>query len=79
MYRFNFAVVKDGVYYMTAPRPLAKSFIRFIDLAHNTTKDVAAIDKPPELGLSVSPDGHRLLFAQFDRLDSDIMMAENFQ
>ena len=79
LYRFNFAVTKDGVYYMTAPRPLAKSIIRFIDFAHNTTKDVATLDKPPELGLSVSPDGHRLLFAQFDRLDSDIMMAENFQ
>ena len=78
VYRFNFAAVENGVYYMTAPRPLAKSFIRFIDFAHNTTKDVATLDKPPELGLSVCPDGHRLLFAQFDRIDSDIMVAENF-
>ncbi len=79
VYRFNFAVVEQGVYYMTAPRPLAKSVIRFIDLARNTRKDVATLDKPPELGLTVSRDGHSLLFARIDRTVSDIMLAENFQ
>jgi hypothetical protein len=79
VYRFNFAVMADGVYYMTAPRPLAKSVIRFIDLVSHTTKDVATLDKPPELGLSVSRDGRHLLYAQIDRTVSDIMLAENFQ
>jgi Tol biopolymer transport system component len=79
VYRFNFAVVADGLYYMTAPRPLAKSVLRFIDLASHATKDVATLDKPPELGLSVSQDGRHLLFAQIDRTVSDIMLAENFQ
>jgi len=79
VYRFNFAVVENGVYYMTAPRPLARSVIRFIDLAHNTTADVITLDKPPELGLTVTRDGHRLLFTQIDRTISDIMLAENFQ
>ena len=79
VYRFNFAVVKDGVYYMTAPRPLAKTLIRFVDLAHKTVRDVAILDKFPELGLAASRDGHHLLFAQVDRMDSDIMLAENFE
>jgi Tol biopolymer transport system component len=79
VYRFNFSAVEDGVYHMTAPRPLAKSAIRFIDLARHTTKDVATLDKPPELGLTVSRDGRHLLFAQIDRTVSDIMVAENFQ
>jgi hypothetical protein len=79
VYRFNFSVVEGGVYYMTAPRPLAKSVIRFIDLARHTTKDVFTLDKPPELGLAVSRDGRHLLFAQIDRTVSDIMLAENFK
>ena len=79
VYRFNFSVTEGGVYYMTAPRPLAKSVIRFIDFAHHTTKDVLTLDKPPELGLAASRDGRHLLFAQVDRTVSDIMLAENFQ
>jgi hypothetical protein len=40
---------------------------------------VVTLEKPPELGLTVSRDGHHLLFAQVDHTDSDIMLAENFQ
>lgn len=37
------------------------------------------MDRPPELGLSISPDGKSLLFAQLDYSGQDLMLVEGFQ
>jgi hypothetical protein len=40
---------------------------------------VAAIDKVSSSGLSLSPDGRSLLYAQYDQQSSDSMLVENFR
>jgi Tol biopolymer transport system component len=76
LFRFSYAVGRDGVYYVT-PRPNA--MIRFVDSASGASRDVLAIDKPPDLGLALSPDGRSLLFTQEDYVGQDLMLVENFR
>ena len=40
---------------------------------------VLNLGKPGFLGLSLSPDGRRLLFSQVDREESDLMMVDNWK
>jgi eukaryotic-like serine/threonine-protein kinase len=76
LFRYNYAVGRDGVYYVT-PRP--DSVIRFVDPATGASRDVLALDKPVDLGLALSPDGRSLLFTQADYLGQDLMLIENFR
>ncbi len=52
-----------------------------LDLASGRVRLIAALDKSPDWGdsgLSVSPDGHWLIWSQIDDLISRIMLLENF-
>jgi hypothetical protein len=40
---------------------------------------IATLEKPFFLGLSVSPDGRWLIYSQLDQSGSDIMLMENFR
>jgi eukaryotic-like serine/threonine-protein kinase len=76
LFRYSYAVGRDGVYYVT-PRP--DSMIRFVDPATGATRDVLALDKLVDLGLALSPDGRFLLFTQVDYVGQDLMLVENFR
>jgi Tol biopolymer transport system component len=76
LYRYNYAVGRDGVYYVTQ-RP--NSAIRFVDPDSGANRDVLAIDKFVDLGLALSPDGRFLLFTQEDYVGQDLMLVENFR
>jgi Tol biopolymer transport system component/tRNA A-37 threonylcarbamoyl transferase component Bud32 len=76
VYRYNFVVTRDGIYYVT-PEP--SPVIRFLNPVSGVSREIIPIDKPVDLGLAVSPDGKYLLFTQVDYAGQDLMLVENFK
>jgi Tol biopolymer transport system component/DNA-binding winged helix-turn-helix (wHTH) protein len=71
-------VTPKGVYFV-ARSTSAPYQIKFYDFQNRETKEIAATEKPPIWvfpGLSVSPDGKTILYAQHDLNASSIMLAE---
>jgi serine/threonine protein kinase/WD40 repeat protein len=77
LYRFNFAVTKRGIYYMTGPGEKRTSVLMFYDFTTGKSTTVLPIGEP-EFGLDVSPDGRYLIYAQLDDPGSVLMLVENF-
>lgn len=71
-------VTSNGIYFgNTAPGPQRP--IEFFDLKTGQFAPILTLEKPRAAGLTVSPDGRWLLYAQVDRNDSDLMLADNFK
>lgn len=69
----NYALVSDGLYLIARPRGL-----RFFDFA--TGKVTQLIPTPnSHLGLSVSPEGRSILYSQYEREATSLMLVENFR
>jgi Tol biopolymer transport system component len=86
IYRYNYAIAQDGLYFMPAPAvflPTAtagrSTSINFLNFASGAATEILKIDSPVDLGLAVSPDGHNLLFTQIDYVGQDLMLVENFK
>jgi Tol biopolymer transport system component/DNA-binding winged helix-turn-helix (wHTH) protein len=77
LFRSNFAVTNQGIYYMTAPRADGTSALMFYSFAAMKSRLIWAMGVP-EYGLDVSPDGRYLTYAQLDDPASDLMLIENF-
>ena len=78
------ALARDRIYYVEAADPLSgvDAHIKALDLRTGASRDLATLDKPMSGGnpiLSVSPDESTLAYAQFDKIDSDIMLADHFK
>ncbi len=72
----NFALTKEGIFYRTSVSDLGVWFLSFGD---GKSRRILKTDKPLWAGLNVSPDGHWLLYTQYDRLaGSELMLVENF-
>jgi hypothetical protein len=74
-------VAGGGIYYATAAPPLGPR-LEFMDLATRHVREISRMQKAPDLtipGLAVSPDGRRLLYAQYDQSGSNILMVEGFR
>jgi hypothetical protein len=52
------------------------SYIGFLNFATGKVRTVAPLTGAP---LSVWPDGHFILYMQFDEAGSDLMLVENFR
>ena len=76
VFPFSFCVVREGIFFV-APRK--ERVIQFLDFSSRTTRSVAELEKPLKAGLSMSPDGRYLLYAQIEESDSDLMLVENFR
>ena len=74
LFRFNYAIARDGVYYLTQP----DAKIRFVDVT-GISRDILSLDKLADLGLALSPDGRFLLFSQQDYIGQDLMLVEHFR
>jgi Tol biopolymer transport system component len=74
----NFAVVDEGVYFLSGMQAENVS-LKFFDFATGKTKLVVQTAKPSELGLAISPDKRWILFTQIEHLGSDLMLVENFR
>jgi hypothetical protein len=77
VYAVNYAVVKDGIYFIPGPRE-RQFAIDFLSFSSGKTSQLASITKPVQWGFSVSPDERWILYTQADHLTSDLMLVENF-
>jgi dipeptidyl aminopeptidase/acylaminoacyl peptidase len=81
VYARNFVVVKDGIYFIPEADQDGRFFLQHLDFASGEVKTIAPIrtEYYPYHGLSVSPDGQWILYSQVDRIESDLMLMENFR
>jgi eukaryotic-like serine/threonine-protein kinase len=76
----NFVVTGTGIWYLTpSPSPKEGSLLRFYDFASKATRTVYPTERPVGPGLTLAPDGRRILFTQQDRSGSDLMVVENYR
>ncbi len=78
VYAFNYAVVKDGIYFIPAARD-GRFAIYFLNFSTGRTSQLASIAKQVQYGFSVSPDERWILYPQVDHQGSDLMLVENFR
>ncbi len=71
------AVVDQGIYF-AEPEGKSRGVVEFFSFATRKVTRVATMDRPPAVGLAISPDGRWLLYTQSDTADADIMLVENF-
>jgi hypothetical protein len=72
----NWAAANNGVYYIRRGEP-DRATVVYQDAAGNPPRAIYTLTKPPLFGgtgLTVSPDGKTILFAQVDRDDSSIFV-----
>jgi Tol biopolymer transport system component len=74
------AVAEKGIYFVdTNARPYA---LELFDSAAHRVVHVASLASAPvrwDSGLALSPDGNAVLYVQEDHVNSDIVLADNFQ
>jgi hypothetical protein len=73
-------VAENGIYYATGST--AGPRLNFLDFRTGDARVVSALAKAPDItipSLAVSPDGRRILYAQYDQSGSNIMMVEGFR
>ena len=61
------------------PRPQGRQPAAFYDFASKITRTVYPTEHPVGPGLTLAPDGRRILFTQQDRRGRDLMLVENFR
>jgi hypothetical protein len=66
---------RAGIYFVPADAP---RFLRYFDFTSKQIHPILEVDK--DIGdLSVSPDGHWILYSQFGDVNSDIMLVDHFR
>ena len=75
----NWALVNKGIFFLH-DTPQAHPMMSFLDLATAGIRDVTPLQKQPwHPRVSVSADGHFVLYQQIDMRVSNIMLLENFR
>jgi Tol biopolymer transport system component len=80
----NWAIRGDTLFFLRTLDPSTgfRAVIRTLDLKTKAERDVLKIRRFParfDTGLALSPDGRELLFAQLDRIGSDLFLLEGFR
>ena len=72
----GWAVVEEGIYFVKPDRAIA-----FFDFAMERVTQLAALEQRAlwPTGLTVSPNGRKILYTQVDLGGGDIMLLENFR
>ncbi|MBS1854518.1 MAG: PD40 domain-containing protein [Acidobacteria bacterium] len=73
----NWALGRNGIYYIRRRPETDDAAIMYLDLAHDASRTVYVLAKPPMYGgggLALSPDEKVLLFAQVDRDEEHIFV-----
>jgi Tol biopolymer transport system component len=75
----TFCIVADGIYYIPYAESGTSGSIQFLAFAERKSREIALIEKPVGVGLSVSPDRATILYTQVDREDNDLMFVETLR
>jgi Tol biopolymer transport system component len=73
-----YAVGERGIFFFTPLDGQGRSDISVYDLPTGKTRKLLTIESMPS-NITVSPDGRTILYTQFDRGSSDLMLVENFR
>jgi hypothetical protein len=74
----SFAVTPQGLYYILIADPGDKESIQYLNFATNSTAPVISLVRRARDGMTISPDGHTLLYVEMAQSNADIMLVENF-
>jgi Tol biopolymer transport system component len=74
----SFAMTKKGICFVRRP-PDSEAVISYMRFSNRVTIDLASVKSRFGMGLAVSPDERSVLYAQFDRADSDLFLVDNFK
>jgi Tol biopolymer transport system component len=74
-----FAVLADGIYFIPRPGPDGRSGVHSLDFSTGAVQQVLRLAGRPTMGLTVSPDGRRILFVQTDQVGRDLMLVNGFR
>jgi Tol biopolymer transport system component len=76
---YGFELTTEGIYFRDCSES-SKQYIRFFNFATRQSRPVAEANELPfGSTLSVSPDGKYLLFDQAAKMDTDLILLENFR
>jgi Tol biopolymer transport system component len=79
VYRVDFAIVKEGIYFIPKPDSAGRYSIQFFNSTTKRIRSVSTVDGPIGNDLSVSPDGRWILYSQTDHSGTDLMLVEHFR
>lgn len=65
----------SGIYFVPAEAPRS---VRYFDFASKQIRPIFEVDKDFESGLSISPDGHWMMYSLVGEVNSDIMLVDHF-
>jgi Tol biopolymer transport system component len=75
----SFAVVGEGIYFISQPSSSSDYRIQYYSLASGRIEPVASVGNRWPSGFTVSPDKQWFLYSQLYLLGSDLMLVENFR
>ena len=79
IFRRNYDVAKDGIYFVAEPDSSKSHSICFFSFATGRIKTIASIENAWGNYISVSPDSHWILYPKLESEGSDLMLVENFR
>ena len=77
----SWGVVRQGIYFLSKESGLRQT-VRFFSFATRRVTPMLTVDTEAlwlQPGLALSPDGRRLMFAQLEHANDEIMLMENFR
>src|SRR5262249_11323805 len=66
VFRRAFFPVKEGIYFLTPPDDKGVVSVSLLSFADDKVRQVSRLAAPPHWGLSVSPDGHFVVYCEYD-------------
>ena len=79
VYCRNFVVAKDGIYFIPDWAPGRMPSVQFLSFATGNVAEVVRLSGLPACGFALSSDGRALLYSQFQPVQSDLWLVENFR
>jgi len=74
----DWTVGKEGIYFIAVDKQ-GRSNICLQEFATGKIRTIGTMERPPEFGIAVSPDGRTILYSQVDDPGLDLMLVENFR
>jgi len=79
IYRYNYAVTDKGIYFTPDATRDRSASIQFLSFATGTATQIVKVEKPLELGLTVSPTAGLSFIRRSIAPDENLMLVENFR